>query len=78
MSETIDRRVTRLEVRVEAQEKELGVVQKMTEALNEALTNIQDNLTQIKWLALGVAITMAVNYLGFPKAVEMVVHHVLG
>lgn len=28
--------------------------------------------------ALGVVITMAVNYLGFPKALEMVVLHVFG
>lgn len=53
MSDPLDHRVTRLEVRVDGHDKELQKVTSQTDFLSKTLFGIQQNLTQIKWAVIG-------------------------
>lgn len=63
MSNLLDHRVTKLEVRVDGHDKEIAKVNSQTDSLNAALYSIQHNLTQIKWVVIGAGGALAFQVL---------------
>lgn len=63
MSNLLDHRVTKLEVRVDGHDKEIVKVNSQTDSLNAALYSIQHNLTQIKWVVIGAGSALAFQVL---------------
>jgi predicted nucleic acid-binding Zn-ribbon protein len=53
MSDPIEHRVTRLELRVDNHDEDLTEIKEESKTMNAALKAIQANLNQIKWLAVG-------------------------
>lgn len=71
MSDPLDNRVTKLEVRVDGHDKEIAKVNSQTDALNKALTAIQQTLNQIKWVVIGAGAAMAFNILGLKDSLKL-------
>lgn len=63
MSNQLDHRVTKLEVRVDGHDKEIAKVNSQTDSLNASLYSIQHNLTQIKWVVIGAGSALAFQVL---------------
>lgn len=63
-------RVTRLEVTVEAQGKEIGILKQTGEILKKSLEGVERTLLQIKWMALGAFGMYVASTLGIIKAVK--------
>lgn len=63
MTNLLDHRVTKLEVRVDGHDKEIAKVNSQTDSLNAALYSIQHNLTQIKWVVIGAGGALAFQVL---------------
>lgn len=55
MNDPIDHRVTRLEYRVDGHDQDLTSIKGDTKLMSKTLEAIQDNLKQIKYIALGAA-----------------------
>lgn len=53
MTDPIEHRVNRLEFRVDAHDGDLTSIKGETKIMSDALKAIQNNLNQIKWLAVG-------------------------
>lgn len=61
MSDQLDSRVTKLEVRVDGHDKEIAKVTSQTEKMDKALDSIKQSLTQIKWVVIGAVGTYALQ-----------------
>lgn len=72
MSDPLDNRVTRLEVRVDGHDKELQKVNSQTEFLSKTLYGIQQNLTQIKWAVIGAGSVAAFQVLDLKDFIKIV------
>lgn len=59
MNDPIDHRVTRLEFRVDGHDQDLTSIKGDTKVMSDTLKAIQDNLKQIKWIAVGAAVAFA-------------------
>lgn len=72
MSDPLDNRVTKLEVRVDGHDKEIAKVTSTTDSLSKALFSIQQNLTQIKWVVIGAGATAAFQVLDLKDFIKLV------
>jgi hypothetical protein len=68
----LDNRVTKLEVRVDGHDKEIAKVNSVTDALSKSLFDIKQNLTQIKWIAVGVGGAFAFQVLDLKDFIKLV------
>ena len=71
MSDPLDHRVTKLEVRVDGHDTEIAKVNSQTETLSKALTAIQQTLNQIKWVVIGAGGALAFNILGLKDTLKL-------
>ena len=55
MNDPLDHRVTRLEFRADGHDQDLAAIKGDTKLMSKTLELIQDNLKQIKYIALGAA-----------------------
>lgn len=68
--EHLEHRVIKLELRVDNHEADLSKLQDISNALKESLSGIEKTLAQIKWLAVGGAITLIANEVGIIKVIK--------
>lgn len=74
MTEPIEHRVTRLEFRVDAHDKDLTAIKEDNETMSDTLKGIKDSLNQIKWIAVGAAGAFVVSQIGLVEAVRKLIH----
>jgi len=69
--EDIKERILRLEIEVEALYKSVERLSASAIALQKEVGNIQKNLTQIKYFAMGAVVIMTLDKVGLFKAVSL-------
>lgn len=73
MSEQIEHRVIKLELRVEDHAEELKKLQDISTDLRNSLTGIEKTLNQIKYLAMGAVIVILAQSMGITSVLKMFV-----
>jgi hypothetical protein len=68
--EQLEHRVIKLELRVEDHTEDLKRLQDISDSLKKSLAGIEKTLAQIKWIAIGVVITLVANEVGIVKVVK--------
>jgi len=69
--EDIKERILRLEIEVEALYKSVERLSASAIALQKEVGNIQKNLTQIKYFAMGAVVIMTLDKVGLFKALSL-------
>lgn len=73
MSEQIEHRVIKLELRVEDHAEELKKLQDISTDLRNSLTGIEKTLNQIKYLAMGAVLVVLAQSMGITNVLKMFV-----
>jgi hypothetical protein len=73
MSEQIEHRVIKLELRVEDHAEELKKLQDISTDLRNSLTGIEKTLNQIKYLAMGAVFVVLAQSMGITNVLKMFV-----
>jgi hypothetical protein len=73
MSEQIEHRVIKLELRVEDHAEELKKLQDISTDLRNSLTGIEKTLNQIKYLAMGAVFVVLAQSMGITSVLKMFV-----
>lgn len=73
MSEQIEHRVIKLELRVEDHAEELKKLQDISTDLRNSLTGIEKTLNQIKYLATGAVVVILAQSMGITSVLKMFV-----
>lgn len=73
MSEQIEHRVIKLELRVEDHADELKKLQDISTDLRNSLTGIEKTLNQIKYLATGAVVVILAQSMGITSVLKMFV-----
>ena len=73
MSEQIEHRVIKLELKVEDHADELKKLQDISRDLRNSLTGIEKTLNQIKYLAMGAVIVVLTQSMGITNVLKMIV-----
>ena len=60
----------KLELRVEDHADDLKRLQDISDSLKKSLAGIEKSLAQIKWIAIGVVITLLANEVGIVKVLK--------
>lgn len=68
--EQLEHRVIKLELRVEDHSEDLKRLQDISDSLKKSLAGIEKTLAQIKWIAIGVVITLVANEVGMIKVIK--------
>lgn len=68
--EQLEHRVIKLELRVEDHAEDLKRLQDISDSLKKSLAGIEKTLAQIKWIAIGAAITLVANEVGVVKVIK--------
>lgn len=68
--EQLEHRVIKLELRVEDHSEDLKRLQDISDSLKKSLAGIEKTLAQIKWIAIGVVITLVGNEVGIVKVLK--------
>ena len=68
--ENIEHRVIKLELRVEDHAEDLKRLQDISDSLKKSLAGIEKTLAQIKWIAIGAALTLVANEVGIVKILK--------
>lgn len=68
--EQLEHRVIKLELRVEDHADDLKRLQDISDSLKKSLAGIEKTLAQIKWIAIGVVITLVANEVGIIKILK--------
>lgn len=71
MSEQIEHRVIKLELRVEDHAEELKKLQDISTDLRNSLTGIEKTLNQIKYLATGAVVVILAQSMGITNVLKM-------
>ena len=71
--ENIEHRVIKLELRVEDHADDLKRLQDISDSLKKSLQGIEKTLAQIKWIAIGVVITLLANEVGMIKILKALI-----
>jgi uncharacterized coiled-coil protein SlyX len=71
--ENLEHRVIKLELRVEDHAEDLKRLQDISDSLKKSLAGIEKTLAQIKWLAIGVTITLVANEVGIIKILKALI-----
>lgn len=69
-NESIDQRVLKLELIVEGHKEDLKELRDSAKMLRQSLEAIEATLQQIKWLAIGGALVLIANEIGFVKVLK--------
>ena len=73
MSEQIEHRVIKLELKVEDHADELRKLQDISTDLRNSLTGIEKTLNQIKYLAMGAVLVVLTQSMGITNVLKMLV-----
>jgi hypothetical protein len=73
MSEQIEHRVIKLELRVEDHAEELKKLQDISTDLRNSLTGIENTLNQIKYLAMGAVFVVLAQSMGITNVLKIIV-----
>ena len=73
MSEQIEHRVIKLELKVEDHADELKKLQDISTDLRNSLTGIEKTLNQIKYLAMGAVLVVLTQSMGITNVLKMIV-----
>lgn len=73
MSEQIEHRVIKLELKVEDHADELKKLQDISTDLRNSLTGIEKTLNQIKYLAMGAVFVILAQSMGITNVLKMFV-----
>jgi hypothetical protein len=73
MSEQIEHRVIKLELRVQDHAEELKKLQDISTDLRNSLTGIEKTLNQIKYLAMGAVLVVLAQSMGITNVLKMFV-----
>jgi hypothetical protein len=73
MSEQIEHRVIKLELKVEDHADELKKLQDISTDLRNSLTGIEKTLNQIKYLAMGAVFVVLAQSMGITNVLKMFV-----
>jgi hypothetical protein len=73
MSEQIEHRVIKLELKVEDHADELKKLQDISTDLRNSLTGIEKTLNQIKYLAMGAVFVVLAQSMGITNVLKMLV-----
>lgn len=68
--EHLEHRVIKLELRVDNHEEDLKKLSDISNSLKQSLAGIEKTLAQIKWIAIGVVITLVANEVGMIKVIK--------
>jgi hypothetical protein len=71
MSEQIEHRVIKLELKVEDHAEELKKLQDISSDLRSSLTGIENTLNQIKYLAIGAVLVVLSQAIGITNVVKL-------
>ncbi len=69
-NDSIDQRVLKLELIVEGHKEDLKELRDSAKMLRQSLEAIEATLQQIKWLAIGGALVLIANEIGFVKVLK--------
>lgn len=73
MSDQIEHRVIKLELRVEDHAEELKKLQDISTDLRNSLSGIEKTLNQIKYLAIGAVLVVLTQSMGVTNVLKMIV-----
>lgn len=73
MSDQIEHRVIKLELRVEDHAEELKKLQDISTDLRNSLSGIEKTLNQIKYLAIGAVLVVLTQSMGITNVLKMIV-----
>ena len=73
MSEQIEHRVIKLELKVEDHAEELKKLQDISTDLRNSLSGIEKTLNQIKYLAMGAVLVVLTQSMGITNVLKMIV-----
>lgn len=73
MTEQIEHRVIKLELKVEDHADELKKLQDISTDLRNSLTGIEKTLNQIKYLAMGAVLVVLTQSMGITNVLKMLV-----
>jgi len=71
MSDLLENRVVRLEVRTDNHEEDIKELRESTLDLTSTMHSIEKNLSQIKYLAIGALAVVLAQTVGLDKAVRI-------
>jgi hypothetical protein len=71
MSDQIEHRVIKLELKVEDHAEELKKLQDISNELRNSLTGIENTLNQIKYLAAGAVIVVLSQAIGITNVIKL-------
>jgi len=69
--EALENRVVRLEVKTDNHDEDIKELRKSTSDLSKTMANIEKNLSQIKYLALGALAVVIAQSIGLDKAIKV-------
>jgi hypothetical protein len=72
MSDLLENRVVRLEVRTDNHEEDIKELRDTTLDLKSTMHSIEKNLAQIKYLAIGALAVVIAQTIGLDKAIRMI------
>jgi len=73
MSEQIEHRVIKLELKVEDHADELRKLQDISTKLSNSLTGIENTLNQIKYLAIGAVLVVLSQAIGITNVIKLII-----
>jgi uncharacterized coiled-coil protein SlyX len=73
MSEQIEHRVIKLELKVEDHAEELKKLQDISTDLRNSLSGIEKTLNQIKYLAIGAVLVVLTQSMGITNVLKLIV-----
>lgn len=71
MSEQIEHRIIKLELKVEDHADELRKLQDISTKLSNSLTGIENTLNQIKYLAIGAVLVVLSQAIGITNVIKL-------
>lgn len=71
MSEQIEHRIIKLELKVEDHAEELRKLQDISTKLSNSLTVIENTLNQIKYLAIGAVLVVLSQAIGITNVIKL-------
>jgi hypothetical protein len=71
MSEQIEHRIIKLELKVEDHAEELRKLQDISTRLSNSLTGIENTLNQIKYLAIGAILVVLSQAIGITNVIKL-------
>jgi uncharacterized coiled-coil protein SlyX len=73
MSEQIEHRVIKLELKVEDHAEELKKLQDISTDLRNSLSGIEKTLNQIKYLAIGAVLVVLTQSMGITNVLKLII-----